>query len=140
MTDLALEVSHHYNHPPERVFDAWLDPAMLAKFMAPGPTMSVPEATSDARVGGRFRIVMHGEEAGDLSHEGEYLEIDRPNRLVFTWVSAFTLPDSTVTLDFAARDGGTEVTLTHIRFPSEESRDNHQGGWAAILAKLDAAL
>ncbi|MFA3917882.1 SRPBCC family protein [Ruegeria hyattellae] len=140
MSDLSLDISHHMPYPPERVFDAWLDPEMLMKFMLPGPGMSVPEASSDAKVGGRFRIIMRAPEAGDLPHEGEYLEIDRPNRLRFTWVSPYSQDDSTVTLEFSARDGGTDVRLHHVRFPSEESRDNHQGGWTMILQALEAAL
>ncbi|MEM7318740.1 MAG: SRPBCC domain-containing protein [Pseudomonadota bacterium] len=140
MTELSLEVTHQMPYPPERVFDAWLNPDMLAKFMIPGPGMTVPEATSDAKVGGRFRIVMNAPEAGDLPHEGEYLAIDRPNHLQFTWVSPYSQEDSTVTLDFTPREGGTEVRLHHVRFPNEESRNNHQGGWTMILQALEGAL
>lgn len=140
MTELSMEVTRHLPHPPEKVFDAWLDPVMLAKFMTPGPGMEVPEATSDAKVGGRFRILMRAPEAGDLPHEGEYLEIERPNRIKFTWVSPYSQENSTVTLDFNAANGGTDLRLHHVRFPSEESRDNHHGGWTAILASLEEAL
>ncbi|WP_299951808.1 SRPBCC domain-containing protein [uncultured Ruegeria sp.] len=140
MTDLSLEITRAIPHPPEKVFDAWLDPAMLAKFMLPGPNMSVPEARSDAKVGGRFKIIMRAPEAGDLPHEGEYKVIDRPNRLQFTWNSPYSQDDSTVTLDFMPTDKGTELRLHHIRFPSQESRDNHEGGWTSILAALEEAL
>ena len=57
-TELSLEVSRHLPHPPERVFDAWLDPEMLQKFMLPAPHMSVTAAENDPRVGGTFKIVM----------------------------------------------------------------------------------
>ncbi len=139
MPDLALDVTHTINAPPERVFDAWLDPAMLARFMIPGPDMSVPEAEVDARVGGRFRIVMRAGER-DMPHAGEYRVIDRPRRLQFTWESPFSMEGSTVTLDFAAVPGGTEVRLNHVRFASPESRDNHQNGWSRILAACAEAL
>lgn len=139
--ELKLEVSRTLPFPVERVFDAWLDPKMLAKFMIPGPGMTVPEATADAKVGGRFRIVMHGEEMGDLPHEGTYKAIDRPNRIVFTWESPFsTIEDSTVTLDFTPEGDGTKLTLTHVRFESEESRANHEGGWTRIVETLAATL
>jgi uncharacterized protein YndB with AHSA1/START domain len=137
MTDLSLEVTQDVPYPPERVFDAWLDPTMLMKFMAPGPGMTVPEAETDPREGGRFRVVMRAPEAGDLPHGGKYLEIDRPNRLVFTWESPFSAEGSTVTIEFDGTEaGGTRVRLVHVRFSDEESRDNHKGGWAAILARL----
>ena len=135
-TDLKLEISRVIKASPETLFDAWLDPSMLARFMTPGPDMSVPEAKTDARVGGRFLVVMRAGDQ-DLPHEGTYKTIDRPNRLAFTWESPMsTMEDSTVTIDFDAVEDGTRLTLRHVRFPSEESRANHQGGWGHILDTL----
>ncbi|MCK0138558.1 SRPBCC domain-containing protein [Aliiroseovarius sp. F47248L] len=141
MTDLSLEITRHIPYPPERVFDAWLDPKMLTKFMIAGAGVTVPEATVDAKVGGRFSIIMRVPNAADLPHEGEYRIIDRAKKLQFTWEShASTAEESIVTLDLTPKGGGTDLRLHHIRFPSEESRDNHNGGWTSILAKLDEAL
>lgn len=134
--ELSLELTHHIAAPRERVFDAWLDPKMLARFMLPGPDMSVPEATTDPREGGRFLIVMRAGE-NDLPHGGTYTTIDRPNKLAFTWESPMSpMEGSTVTLDFVEADGGTDLRLTHVRFPSEESRENHRAGWGRIVATL----
>ncbi len=134
-TDLSLRVTQHIAAAPERVFDAWLDPATLVHFITPDPGFREPEVTNDPREGGGFKVIMKAPER-DLPHWGTYKEIDRPNRLVFTWVSEFSLEDSTVTLTFAPKDGGTDVTLTHERFKSEELRDNHEKGWGAILNRL----
>lgn len=135
-TELKLETSRVINASPEALYDAWLDPSMLARFMRPGPDMSVPEAKSDARVGGRFLIVMRvGDQ--DLPHEGTYSVLDRPKRLAFTWESPMSpIEDSTVTIDFDKVEGGTKVTLNHVRFPNEESRANHEAGWGRILDTL----
>jgi uncharacterized protein YndB with AHSA1/START domain len=63
--------------PREQVFDAWLDPSSLARWMRPRPG-SIATAEVDPRVGGTFRIVMiHGE--GAVEHTGEYLLIERPS-------------------------------------------------------------
>ncbi len=140
MTELSLEVSHQLPYPPERVFNAWLDPKMLAKFMIPGPGMTVPEAHSDAAVGGRFKIIMRTPDGDDLPHEGEYTAIDPHDRLQFTWNSPYSQDDSTVTLTFNAENGGTNIRLHHVRFPNEESRDNHEGGWTLILQAMEGAL
>ncbi len=140
MTELTMEVSRHLPHAPERVFDAWLDAGMLAKFMIPGPGMTVGETRADPKVGGAFLIEMIAPDAGAIPHTGEYLEIDRATRLKFTWNSPFGSQDSEVTLDLTPKDGGTDLKLTHVRFPSEESRDNHQNGWTAILETLEGAL
>lgn len=135
MTDLTLTVERTINASQQDVFNAWLNPDMLRKFMMPAPGMSVPAASNDPKVGGRFELVM---QAGDdqIPHAGTYKEIDPHERIVFTWESPFSVDDSMVTLTFAPKDGGTHVTLIHVRFADEQARDNHQGGWTGILEAL----
>ena len=122
----------------EEVFAAWLDPASLEQWMRPG---DVARATAEVepRVGGKFRIVMtHG--SRDHEHRGEYLAIEPPSRLSFTWVSANTdLLPTVVTVEFLERDGGTEVVLTHRRLPPAQ-RDAHREGWTDIVRKLGETL
>lgn len=139
MTELSLTVERTIPAAQNRVFDAWLDPNMLRRFMLPGEGMSVPVANTNPTEGGRFEIVM---QAGDqeIPHAGTYKKIDPHSQLVFTWESPYSQDDSEVTLDFAPDGEGTKVTLTHVRFPSQESRDNHEGGWAMILGALGAAF
>ncbi|MEL6167618.1 MAG: SRPBCC domain-containing protein [Pseudomonadota bacterium] len=137
-TELRTETSRVIAASKEALFDAWLDPAMLAKFMMPASDMTVPEVTTDPREGGRFRVVMRVGER-DMPHEGTYKMIERPSRLAFTWESPFSsIEGSTVTLTFDDAPEGTKVTLTHVRFETEEMRDNHAKGWAAILDALAA--
>jgi len=140
MTDLTLQIERTIAAPREALFKAWLDPEMLKRFMLPGENMSVPRAEADPREGGRFEIIMlaGGQE---MPHRGTYRQITPHERIVFTWESLHsTEKDSEVTLDFVPEGDGTRVTLTHVRFPSEEIRDNHKGGWTGILAALDAAM
>jgi uncharacterized protein YndB with AHSA1/START domain len=140
MTDLTLKLSKTVNAPVEKVFDAWLDPAMLTRFILPQPGMPQPEVENDPREGGRFTIVMmHGDER--LPHGGSYLVIDRPRQLKFSWESHYSPDDSTVTLDFTALDANTtSVDLTQVKFLHEEARDAHEGGWGNILDKLCEVL
>ena len=140
MSELKLNVSKVIHAPIEKVFDSWLNPKILAKIMQPMPDMSDAIVTNDASVGNRFSIVMV---AGDnnIPHEGEYLEISRPNRLVFTWETAFSSDNSTVTIEFTAIDASTtQLDLTHIKFPDVETRDNHKGGWIGILDALENSM
>lgn len=136
MTELAVNLSKTIHAPIEKVFDAWLDPHMLTRFILPAPDMPNPEVETDPREGGRFTIIMH---VGDdkLPHTGSYLVLERPNKLVFSWASAYSTEDSTVSLEFTALDdSSTRVDLTHVRFLHEEARSDHEGGWSRILDHL----
>jgi uncharacterized protein YndB with AHSA1/START domain len=74
----------------------------------------------------------------DLPHRGEYLEIERYTRMVFTWLSAHAGEGSRVTLHFAESPGGqTKVTLEHVGLAHAELRAHHDG-WSNILAELAA--
>ncbi len=140
MTDLTVHLNKTINAPIEKVFDAWLDPEMLTRFILPAPGMPQPDVENDAREGGRFTIVMH---VGDdkIPHTGNYLTVDRPNRLVFSWESPYSTDDSTVTLDFNSIDANTtRVELIHVKFLHEEARSDHEGGWGNILDKLDKVI
>ena len=134
MTDLRLTCRHVIKASPERVYNAWLDPATMTKFMLPRPDMHVREARSDVRVGGRFHEIMIGDK--DYPHEGTYKALTPLSRMVFTWEAPWSAPGSQVELVLNPVPGGTEVVLTHLNFMSEESRDGHMQGWTGILGKL----
>lgn len=136
MTDLTVNLTKTINASAEKIFDAWLDPVMLAQFILPMPGMPQPEVENDAQEGGSFSIIM---QVGDdkIPHTGTYLTIKRPQELVFSWQSPFSADDSRVSLLFNAIDANTtQVELTHVTFPDEESRSNHEGGWGNILGRL----
>ncbi|NOQ79831.1 MAG: SRPBCC domain-containing protein [Gammaproteobacteria bacterium] len=137
MTDLTVNVTKIINASIEKVFDAWLNPETLSQFILPMPGMPQPQTETDAREGGSFTIIM--QVGGDkISHTGKYLEISRPNKLVFTWESPFSTDGSTVTLNFSdLGENKTNVELTQIKFIDEESRANHEGGWDNILTSLN---
>jgi uncharacterized protein YndB with AHSA1/START domain len=120
----------------EDLFDAWLDPEALAEWMRPG-TIKRSKARTDPRVGGEYEVIMYGE-SGEIPHRGVYKLIDRPRRLVFTWISPFAGELSLVTVDFRAVDKRTEVIVTHEQLP-EDARASHTRGWTSGLEQLDQA-
>ena len=137
---LELTVTRTIPASAKDVFEAWLDPLALARFMKPGEGMADARVEVDAREGGQYLIAMRAGEQ-EMPQRGEYKTIQRYERLVFTWESSFTIPGSTVTLDF--REIGpneTEVTLHHVGFPTDETRGNHEGGWARILEVLSQVV
>jgi uncharacterized protein YndB with AHSA1/START domain len=121
------------------VFDAWLDPQALQRFMCGGPGVRVTKVECDPRVGGRFLIVMNVE-GHDIEHRGEYLEIERYERLAFTWLSPYASEGSRVTLRFAeGRKGETRLTLEHVGL-AESERSKHHTGWTHILGELSTMV
>jgi uncharacterized protein YndB with AHSA1/START domain len=123
----------------ERVFEAWLDSESLAHWMRPGD-MTHATVSVDPRVGGGFRIVMEGPTHGVVEHFGEYLAIEPPSLLSFTWISKHTDHRPTVvTIEFHERGAGTELVLTHRRLPAAEV-EGHRQGWTDIMRLLDEAL
>jgi uncharacterized protein YndB with AHSA1/START domain len=140
MSEAPLRIVRLIPASAEELFDAWTDAASLAVWMAPGRvTGSVAEV--DARVGGRFRIVMKGPDC-DHEHTGEYLVVERPRRLVFTWISEATGGrPTTVTVELVRRGPReTELTLVHEGLPDETAAERHRSGWGGILQKLSAEL
>lgn len=117
-SDLSIEVraTRYFEASPERVFDAWLVPRTLGQWMF-GPRVreeNVVRLDVDPRVGGRFSLKV--ERNGQIiDHVGQYLEIERPHRLVFTWAVKGESDDapSQVQIDIAASSSGCVLTLVH---------------------------
>ena len=142
----TVTVTHRYAHAAETVFDAWLDPKTAGRFLFATAAGTMVRAEIDPRVGGRFvftdrRPPMEGFDGGDVEHVGQYLEIERPRRLVFSFaVPAYSQEVTTVTLDIAPDGAGSCVlTLTHEGVLEEWARQTEQG-WTTILDGLEAAL
>ena len=136
----VLVVRRQIAVPRERVFEAWLDSESLAHWMRPG-NVTHTTVTVDARVGGGFRILMQGRPDGDCDdHHGEYLAIEPPSLLSFTWISKHTDDRPTVvTIEFHEVGTGTELVLTHRRLPPT-AIEGHREGWTDVVRLLDEAL
>ncbi len=135
---VTLRVSKRFNASAERVFDAWLDPAKAGKWLFATPTGEMVRVEIDARVGGSFTIVRRDGE--EVEHVGEYLEIDRPRRLVFTFgVPKFSKEMTKVTIDIVPQGDGCALTLTHENVLPDWAGRTEQG-WGMILGNLAAAL
>lgn len=74
-------------------------------------------------------------------HLGEYRILARPHKLAFTWTWEPPDPhagiETLVTIDLQEKDGGTELALTHARFPTEQTMRQHESGWGASLTRLN---
>lgn len=146
-TDLKLTLTQQVNAPPQRVFDALLDPKLICRWMGPRMMVKSCEVVAlDPRVGGRYRIRMDRRiEAPDgrpatLFVTGVYQQIDPPNRVAFSWMWEDEGQESRVAFELKPHAGGTEVTLTHDGFASVERKQGHGLGWTASLQQLAEVL
>lgn len=140
-TDLAVRLERTFDAPADAVFDAWTNPEVLRRWWAASPTGTTPLAEVDLRVGGRYRLAMINEDGGQaFTVGGEYVEVDRPRRLAYTWTwensEDSDAENSLVTLVFEESDGRTTVTLVHTGITSQESRDKHAHGWGGCYDNL----
>ena len=138
---ISLRISRRFDFPPEMVFDAWLDPGMARRFLFATPDGEMRQVDIDPRVGGRFTIVERRPE-GDAAHYGEYLEIDRPYRLVFSFSTGPDAPGDRVGIGIVpAGDDGCELTLVYELSPEwADYEDRTRQGWTDILDTLGTYL
>lgn len=138
MTELpgSLVLRKQLDASVEEVFDAWTSAESLTEFMRPAEFVQRCEVEVDVRVGGKYRIDMIGV-SSVAKHHGEYLVIDRPKKISFTWISPNTdNRPSVVTIELTPRGPQKcELVLTHSGLPVQQVQ-GHTQGWTAILDML----
>lgn len=142
MTDqpIQIRVSRHFDAPAERVFDAWLDPATAGHWLFATSSGRMQRVEIDARVGGRY-VIVERREQGDAEHLGQYLEIDRPRRLVFTLAADESSEGDVVTVEIVRDGNGCALTLTHPLAPEwAQYAQRTESGWNDVLAALARQL
>ena len=136
----ALVVRKRIAATRDEVFKAWTEADAMGVWMCPGDIVSAV-VELDPRVGGALRIVMRS--ATDaFEHWGEFLTVEAPSKLAFTWCAKATdFRPTLVTVElFDTADGQCDLVLTHERFPRRDARDRYRDGWPQIVARLDAFL
>ena len=139
-SDLELIVTRRFDAPAELVFDAWLDANHAGRWWFATADGEMQRVEIDPRVGGSFLIV---EKRGDVlaEHIGKFIEIDRPRRLVFSYVTNGETTPTTVTIDIQAVEGGCELTLRHSIPPKwAHYSEKVRAGWTMILDGLARTL
>ena len=146
--NIKLELSRVFDAPRELVFKAWTDANQFKQWFGAAACDggSLQSVKVDARVGGKYRIQVRRADGEFFTTVGIYREVKPPERLVFTWAfekdgsgeeyGEVEPPEMLVTLEFRARGKQTDLTLTHEKFASVESRDRHEEGWTRCLNEL----
>ena len=134
----VLRLTRVLGAPRERIFRMLTEPAELARWWGPHG-FTTPEIELDLRVGGVYRFAMQPPD-GDLFHlTGEFLEIDPPSRLVYTFRWEEPDPDDRETVVSLSLDdigGTTELSLSQGEFATEARVSLHRSGWTDSFEKL----
>jgi uncharacterized protein YndB with AHSA1/START domain len=137
---LVLRLSRQVRAPRERVFDLLTVPDALARWWGPHG-FTILEVTVELRVGGRYRITMQPPDAPVFHLTGEFVEINGPSELRYTFRWEEPDPDDRTTvvhLVLDDLDGATLVSLTQGDFATAARLELHRGGWSDSLEKLAA--
>jgi uncharacterized protein YndB with AHSA1/START domain len=129
-----MRVTHDVtvNAPARAVYEMFVDPQKLARWIG-------IRAMLEPRPGGQFRFeLLPGEFCS-----GHYVELDPPNRVVFTWGwESGAIPvepgSTTVEVDLEEQGGVTRVRLVHSGL-DQVTGPLHADGWANFLPKLKEA-
>lgn len=141
-TGTSLRLTRVVKADRDRVFEAWTVPDHLRRWACPEGSQ-VEDAYVDLTEGGRYRIRMRGPEGQVHTAFGVYREIDRPNKLVYTWdweEKDHQVGETLVTVEFNDLGGSTEVVLTHELFPNAEAMKAHSEGWNSCLDRFERLL
>jgi uncharacterized protein YndB with AHSA1/START domain len=143
-----LRLTRRFAASPERVFDAWLDPLLVRQWLFAMPGDQGHTAQLDARPGGQWTITAR-RGGMDYTATGEYLEIDRPRRLVLTFAMPQFSPNSdTLTVEIVPDGAGCRLTLTQsgvdiaaeMRMLPPGVKGGSEQGWETMLDTLARAL
>ena len=139
---VTLSVTRDFAAPPERVFDAWLNPEDARRFLFATEGGEMLTCEIDARVGGRALIVER-RASGDARHRMLFEVIERPSRLVFLFAAdpAEEGQWTRVSIDIARSATGCTLTLTHEMDPEWAAYEEQtRQGWTTILGNLARAI
>jgi uncharacterized protein YndB with AHSA1/START domain len=121
--ELEIVTTRQFEAPIELVFDVLTKPEHVRNWFAPF-TDKVTVCSIDLRVGGNYHIVFVTEDGTECSFRGTYLEIERPTRIVDTWLfEGWPDAEAVETVDLHETDGVTKMTL-RLAFRDKAGRDH----------------
>jgi uncharacterized protein YndB with AHSA1/START domain len=134
----AIFIRERYDAPPERVFEAWLDPGIAGRWLFATASQPMAHVDIDARVGGSFRFADR-RGAAILAFTGRYVEIVPGRRLAFTLCTPRRPVASLVAVTIAPRGTGCTLSLIHEQLSGDEA-PYFEDRWTGILYGLGATL
>jgi len=125
--------------PRERIFQALTDPAQASKWWGRKDHYSFTHFVMDLRPGGKWSTTGTSPKMGDINVHGEFLEVDPPSRLAYTWISSWMEALTKVLWELDSQSNGTMVRLTHSGFAGNvDQAKGHSFGWTLVFSWLQA--
>ncbi len=135
----TIRITRVVNASRERVFKAWTDPSQVKQWWRLGEGWTTPSVEVDLRVGGKISMGNAPSGGGLMVVTGKFLQIDPPDRLVYTMHFPGALPEeSLVTVEFRELGRQTEIIITQEM--SQAMRSSALEGWNAALNGLTKLL
>jgi uncharacterized protein YndB with AHSA1/START domain len=137
----TLRIERTYDASAERVFDAWTSEEVMRRWWHAGRDWETTEAEVDLRVGGGVRVAMRDPRTDtQVGGGGQYVEIDRPRRLAFTWLWDGSDRRMLIEIDFEESGGATTVRFAHRHLWDEAAVRDHDAGWNTVFDNLERVL
>ena len=137
----SIEAETFIDAPPERVFRALVEPQQVLAWWGQAGIYRCTEFDSDLRRGGKWRAAGVSRESDPFTVAGEYLEIESPRVLVYSWVASWTGDaKTTVRWELEPENQGTRVRLQHSGLAAHPEISQAYQGWPSMLGWLRAFL
>jgi len=146
---IEAKVTHRFRASPERVFDAFVDPALARRWQAAwlrrnGESGNLTDVELDPRVGGQL-ILNDGHQGPHARHFGKFLVLDRPSKIAFSWMPSAAEVDDPDLVNLIIEpepDGpGSVVTLYNtLHAEAEEDLAETERGWMAMLGGIEDVI
>ena len=134
----VVRVARSYRADAQRVYDAWLDPALAGRWLFATATRPMTDVSIDARIDGAFRFARH-QDGGGGGYAGEYIALVPARRIVFSLSPRDEMGATQVSVDFATRRTGCRLALAHAGIPAPCARQL-RARWMGVLYGLGATL
>jgi uncharacterized protein YndB with AHSA1/START domain len=137
----VVRIERTFAATAEDVFDAWTNPEVMRRWFHCAPDWDTPEAEVDLRVGGKVRVVMRRPDGTEAEARGVYTLIDRPHRLVMTWIfDDDPSNEQLIELSFSGSERSTTVLMVNSGISTDRRRGAQDEGWHGCLDELERLL
>lgn len=140
----CAEIRRRLAHPPGRVFNAFAEPKLVARWLTPSTEIKLTVLAFDFREGGSYRFAYHVPNATTVIVAGSYSVIRPPSKIIFSWV--IEPPDehagihSEVTVAITPDGAGSELLIRHEKFGRTDATERHAAGWLGAVDQLAQLL